>query len=178
MKLSRPILFLVACTLSLAAAAQWQWVDKTGRKVYSDRPPPFDIPEASIIKQPRGARNVSVSNATAALPGAAPAASAPARAASGLPKLSGKDTELEAKKKQAEQEEAAKKKAADDKLAADQAQNCERAKASLATLNSGRRIQQSNAQGDREIMTDEARAAEVKRTQEVISRDCGGGNPK
>ena len=173
MKLSRPILFLLACTLSLAAAAQWQWVDKTGRKVYSDRPPPFDIPEANIIKQPRGARSVPTNAATASLPGASSPASAPAKAANGLPKLSGKDTELEAKKKLAEQEEAGKKKAADDKLEAEKAQNCERAKIGLATLNSGRRIQQANAQGDREIMSDEARAAEVKRTQDIISRDCG-----
>ena len=174
MKQLRPILFLLACTLSLAASAQWQWVDKTGRKVYSDRPPPFDIPESSIIKQPRGARNVSGTAASPALADASSTASAPAKAANGLPKLSGKDTELEAKKKQAEQEEASKKKAADERLAAEKAQNCERAKISMATLNSGRRIQQANAQGEREIMTDEAREAEVKRTQEIISRDCGG----
>ncbi|MBC7435174.1 MAG: DUF4124 domain-containing protein [Bdellovibrionales bacterium] len=174
MKLSRPILFLLACTLSLAAAAQWQWIDKTGRKVYSDRPPPSDIPDASIVKQPRNARNLAVNAATAPLPGASGAASAPGRAASGLPRLSGKDTELEARKKQAELEEAGKKKAADDKLAADKAQNCDRAKTGLLTLNSGRRIQQSNAQGEREIMSDEARAAEVKRIQEIITRDCSG----
>ena len=181
MKLSRPILFLLACTLSLAAAAQWQWIDKTGRKVYSDRAPPSDVPDASIVKQPRNARSLAV-NATAAaaapLPGASGAASAPARAASGLPRLSGKDTELETKKKQAEQEEAARKQAADEKLAADKAQNCERAKNSLATLNSGRRIQTSNKQGEREVMTDEARAAEVKVTQDVINRDCGGPKPQ
>lgn len=176
MKLSRPILFLVACTLSLAAAAQWQWVDKTGRKVYSDRPPPADIPEKSILKQPAGARSTPVAAPAPPAAGAsaaAGAASAAARAAASAPKLTGKDAELEAKKKQAEAEEAARKKAAEDKLAADRAQNCERAKGNLKMLQSGRRMQQTNAKGEPEIMTDETRAAETKRTQDIINQDCG-----
>jgi len=177
MKLSRALLLLVACTLPLAASAQWQWVDKTGRKVYSDRPPPADIPEKSILKQPgSGARSAPAAAAPApsgSASAAVAAASAGVKAAASAPKLSGKDAELEAKKKQAEQEEANKKKAAEDKLAADRAQNCDRAKGNLKMLQSGRRMQQTNAQGEPEIMTDETRAAETKRTQEIIASDCG-----
>jgi hypothetical protein len=32
--------------------AQWQWIDKDGRKVYSDRSPPSDIQEKNILKRP------------------------------------------------------------------------------------------------------------------------------
>ncbi|MES2976390.1 MAG: DUF4124 domain-containing protein [Pseudomonadota bacterium] len=176
MKLSRPILFLVACTLSMAATAQWQWVDKTGRKVYSDRPPPSDIPEKSILKQPGSGRAMPTAAPAAPAAGASAAAapaSAAVRAAASAPKLTGKDAELEAKKKQAEQEEAAKKKAAEDKVAADRAQNCERAKGNLKMLQSGRRMQQTNAQGEPEIMTDDTRSAETKRAQDIIAQDCG-----
>ncbi|HZY15413.1 MAG TPA: DUF4124 domain-containing protein, partial [Ramlibacter sp.] len=39
----RLILLVLACSVPLAAAAQWQWLDKDGRKVFSDRAPPPDI---------------------------------------------------------------------------------------------------------------------------------------
>ena len=179
MKPSRLILFIAACTLSLAASAQWQWVDKTGRKVFSDRPPPADIPEKSILKQPAGARNPTpgptpapVAAAESASPQAPASAARPAVSAASAPRLTGRDAELETKKKQAEAAEAAKRKVAEDKLAADRAQNCDRAKINLTTLQSGRRMQQTNAKGETEFMSDEARAAEVKRMQELISTDC------
>ena len=40
MKLLRTSLFVLACAAAPLAFAQWQWVDKTGRKVYSDQAPP------------------------------------------------------------------------------------------------------------------------------------------
>ena len=42
----------LACMLPLLAQAQWQWIDKDGRKVFSDRAPPSDIPDKNILKQP------------------------------------------------------------------------------------------------------------------------------
>ena len=168
MMISRLFLLLVASLLPLAASAQWQWLDSAGKKVFSDRPPPAEIPDKNIIRQPRvGARSEAAAPVAAAASAAAKLASAP--------KLSGKDSELEAKKKQAEQEEAAKKKADEEKLAADRASNCTAAKGNLASMQSGRRMQRTNANGEPEIMTDEARAAEAKRMQEVIARDCVGG---
>ncbi|MBX3660076.1 MAG: DUF4124 domain-containing protein [Ramlibacter sp.] len=147
--------------------AQWQWLDKDGRKVFSDQPPPPDVPAAKILKQPGGRSMVSAPAETdkAASPAAKPA-SAPA------PKLSGKDKELEEKKKQAEQEEATKKKAEEEKAAAARAKNCERAKQSLAALNSGERIRRANAKGEMEFMGDKERAAEIQRVQEIASNEC------
>ena len=166
------------CALALTAttaSAQWQWVDKDGRKVFSDRSPPADIVEKDILKRPPGATRASP--AVLAVDSAAKPegiASAPALKASGAsaPKLSGKDAELEAKKKKAEAEEAAKKKIEDDKAAKVKAENCERAKTGLATLQSGVRMSSVNAKGEREIFDDAKRASETQRAQQVIDSTC------
>ena len=48
MKMHKLLLLAVACTWALGAAAQWQWIDKDGRKVFSDRPrQPKSPPTAS-----------------------------------------------------------------------------------------------------------------------------------
>ncbi|WP_157774172.1 DUF4124 domain-containing protein [Paracidovorax citrulli] len=39
MKLHRLLVLACACSWALGASAQWQWIDKDGRKVFSDRPP-------------------------------------------------------------------------------------------------------------------------------------------
>ena len=166
------------CLLALTAGtafAQWQWVEKDGRKIFSDRPPPSDIQEKDILKRPSGAMRAAAAPAltadTASLARPVTAVSPPALKAS-APKLSGKDAELEAKKKKADEEEAAKKKVEDDKLAKSKADNCERAKTGLATLQSGVRMSSVNARGEREIFDDAKRASETKRAQEVIDSSC------
>lgn len=49
--------------IASSSMAQWQWLDRSGRKVFSDRPPPADISEKNIIKRP-GAAPVTVINDT------------------------------------------------------------------------------------------------------------------
>ncbi len=174
------ILALAGWAFALSAAAQYQWVGKDGRKVFSDRPPPSDIQEKDILKQPGGRRValpvIPVETAEAASGNTA--AAAPAAAAAkpkpdpNAPKISGKDVELEAKKKKLAEEAATKKKAEDEKIALAQADNCERAKKAVATFQSGVRIASTNAKGEREIMDDSAKAAEIKRMQAVVDRDC------
>ncbi|MES2878339.1 MAG: DUF4124 domain-containing protein [Pseudomonadota bacterium] len=163
--------FLVgaACLVSLAASAQWQWIDKDGRKVFSDRAPPGDISDKNILKRP-GARatSASVTAEPAAITAAAPAPQETASA----PKLSGVDKELAEKKKKAEEAEAAKRKAEEEKILKAKIENCARAKQAKTSFDSGMRIARTNAQGEREVMDDAARAAEVKRIQAVIDSDC------
>ena len=168
------ILAIAGGAFSATALAQWQWIDKDGRKVYSDRSPPSDIPEKNILKMPRGAKGKSVEVTPVDDPAAAPtaAASAATKTAANLPKLTGKDAQLEAKKKQAEDEEAAKKQADQERVAKAKAENCERAKKSLAGLQSGQRVPITNAKGERDYMDDNARAAEIKRTQGIVGSDC------
>ena len=180
MKTHKLLLLAVACTWAVGAAAQWQWIDKDGRKVFSDRPPPQEIPEKSILKQPGG----GASRAALPAPAAPAAESAPANTAEGTAaaasasKLAasapgaGKDKALEEKKAQAEAAEAAKKKAEEEKLAKAKAENCNRARLARAAFDSGRPITQSNAQGERIFLDEAGRAAEVKRIDGVIASDC------
>lgn len=170
----RALFLALACgSFALTAFAQWQWIDKDGRKVYSDRSPPADILEKNILKRPGGfARAAAVPEpSTGAADPASPAVSAAAGKAS-APKLSGKDAELETKKKQAENEDAAKKKIEEEKLAKSNAETCERAKKYLGTLQSGVRIGTTNTKGEREIMDDAKRAEESKRTQGIVDGNC------
>jgi len=171
MNLSRVFLFGVACLMSMSAMAQWQWIDKDGRKVFSDRPPPADTPDKNILKQPAGRSPAAVLPAAAVAPTTDTGAAAP-QTAGIAPKLSGKDKELEEKKKQAEDAQAAKKKAEEQKVAQAKADNCTRARQSKAGLDSGMRIASTNDKGERVIMDDTARAAETQRVQSIINSDC------
>ena len=169
MKPIRLLLVAAAFALPAAAFAQWQWVDKNGQKVFSDQPPPADIPASSILKGPGMAKG-SATAGTPPTPAAAPAPVAAAQPA--VPKLTGKDKALEEKKKAAEAAEAEKKKQQEEELQAMRADNCKRAKASKAMFDSGVRVARTNEKGEREIMDDNQRAAEVKRLEGLIAKDC------
>lgn len=170
MKPYRLFLLALACSWALGAHAQWQWLDKDGRKVFSDRPPPHDVPEKSILKRPGQAAAPAAPSADAADSAAAPATAA--RPAASVPRASGVDKELEEKKQQAEAAEAAKKKAEEERMARQRADNCRRARQSKATFDSGIRVATTNAKGEREILDDNARAAEGKRLDGIIASDC------
>ena len=187
---------LVATSLWAGSAmAQWTWLDKDGRKVYSDTAPPAEILEKNIIKRPggqAGAANSAANSAAAAkakvitdgvasdqtisagqpgTPAAQPGASAPQASASG-PKLSSVDKELEKKKKEKEDAEAAKKKEEEQRVTKAKIENCARAKTAKTTLDSGVRIGVTNTKGERDIMDDTARASEAKRVQGIIDSSC------
>lgn len=155
---------------STMAHAQWQWIGKDGRKVFSDQAPPAEVLEKNILKRPGGS-NAAPAAVAAAATAAAGAAPAPRPAASG-PRLSGKDAEIEKKKKEAAEAEEAKKKEEDEKFAKAKADNCERAKRSLANLTSGARIQTQNDKGEREFISDAKRAQDTARAQDLISSEC------
>ncbi|KQP38782.1 hypothetical protein ASF44_10045 [Pseudorhodoferax sp. Leaf274] len=164
------LLFMLGTALSMPVAAQWMWRDAAGKPVFSDRPPPADIPDKNVLQRPSGA-------ARAVAPAPAPAAataSAPAATATPTP-AGGQDKELEQRRQQAEAAEAARQKAAQEVQARARADNCARARQNKASLDSGIRITRTNAQGEREFLDDAQRAAEASRTQEIIARDCAPG---
>lgn len=173
----RPLRLAARATLTLAFAltlpaawGQWGWVDNSGRKVFSDVAPPASIPDKNIIKRP-GNSTLAPAPAAEAVPnGSATASVAPATPAT--PKVADKDPELEARKKQAEAAEEAKRKAEEERIARAKADNCERARKSKGTLESGVRIATTNAKGEREFMDDKARAAEMQRIEAAIRSDC------
>ncbi|MBK6612838.1 DUF4124 domain-containing protein [Ottowia sp.] len=155
MKPARALLIGWTLAASTAVTAQYQWIDPDGRRVFSDRPPPAEVPARNVLSQPRGASTV-----------AARAAPAPAQYPAGV------DKALEEKKKQADAAEAARKKAEETKLATARADNCKRAQSAKAGLDSGVRIARTNSQGEREILDDAQRAAERQRVQQIIASNC------
>jgi hypothetical protein len=165
MNLLRVTALALACALPAVSFAQWQWIDNNGRKVFSDQSPPADIPAKNIIKQP-GMKAPAPPEPVMA------AASQPAKPVLPSPKLSGKDKQLEDRKKQAEAAEAEKKKALEEQAVAMRADNCHRAKRSKAMYDSGTRIARMNDKGEREFVDDATRAAESKRLDGIIASDC------
>lgn len=173
----------MACCTCMTAMAQWQWLDKEGRKVYSDRAPPGDVLEKDIIKRPGGVAKGSVKPQNSALLGSPqnpigsadpkPVAAVPAQAAASVPKLAaGVDKDLEQKKKQAADAEAAKQKAVEEQNTKLRIENCARAKQAKTNFESGVRIGRTNDKGEREVMDDAARAEELKRAQSAIDTNC------
>jgi hypothetical protein len=169
MKLLRLTLLGMALALPAAGFAQWQWIDKGGRKVFSDQPPPSDIPAKSILRQPGAAKSSTV---VPAAPAETASAAQMAKAAASAPKLSGKDKELEEKKKKADAAEAEKKKEKDEEIAKARSDSCERAKRAKSSFDSGIRITRMNSKGEQEFLTDAERAAETKRLEGIIANDC------
>ena len=151
--------------LTLPVQAQWKWRDKGGQTQYSDLPPPAGTADHDILLRPNSGQRKAV---VAAVPASG------ASAATGAPLLMPKasEPELEAKRRQVEQEQAAKKQAEEARMAAVRADNCSRAKSQMRTIDSGVRMARTNEKGEREILTDTARAAEAKRAREVITTDC------
>ena len=162
-------LALLSACLALPALAQWQWTDTEGKKVFSDRSPPPGTLDKNILKRP------GTAPVLAGLPadeGATAAAPAPAAVPAAAPRVTGKDVQLEAKKKQADDEASVKKKSEEEKTSKAKSDNCESAKRYLTTLDSGIRIATVNARGEREIMEDAQRAEAKKRTQGIAQSNC------
>ena len=171
MKMFAPLLAVVLACSVTTAFAQWQWIDKDGRKVFSDRAPPSDILDKDILKRPTVRAQATATVAPEATGTNTTATSAQAAAAS-APKISGVDKELEAKKKQAADLELAKRRVEEERITKAKIENCARAKQAKVTLDSGVRMAQINKAGEREVMDDAGRAAEVKRIQGIIDTDC------
>jgi hypothetical protein len=168
------VLLLACLALGLAApaAAQWKWRDKNGQMHISDLPPPHEVQDKDILQRPAAARKALVvsqaaSDAASAVPAAATSAGASAPAADN--RLA---AEAEARRAKAQQEEQARRKAVEDANAATRADNCQRARRMLATLDSGQRIARSNDKGEREVLDDKGRAEESARARAIVASDC------
>ena len=174
MKFAHWLVLGCVCLLPLSASAQWQWIDKSGKKVFSDQAPPPDIPEKNILRRAGSPPPARAGFSSAPAEGAASdeAAAPKAREAAAAPKPPAVDKELEEKTKKAQAEEKTKQAAEAEKNAKIKAENCDRARQGKATFDSGIRVAKVNAKGEREIMDDAARAAEQKRLQTIIESDC------
>jgi hypothetical protein len=151
-------LFAAIACCTVPAIAQWQWIDGQGRKVFSDRAPPADIPAKNILRSPGGARPAAPS----AVPGRRGQARGARRCGQGL----------EEQKRKMQEQEAAKPRPT----------SCKRKSSARTTAIVPGRPRQPwrraacshvNAKGERGFMDEAARDAEIKRADAVIASDCG-----
>lgn len=162
---------LTAAVLSIGLSApawcQWQWTDATGRKVFSDTAPPADIPDKNVLHRPGQKLPVPAANVVSNASTTPTAEDAAIKAANDK-----KAAALAAQKKQAEDAEKAKEKAQALKAAAAKADNCQRARRNLATLDTGRMLSTINDKGERVFMNEETRNAEKARLQQIAGQSC------
>lgn len=162
----RPAVFLLAGLLALPALADiYSWVDKNGVVHYADMPPATG--EVKVIQSSK--RKLTETGTTA--PPADDGASA-----------EGEDNEDPAKKaarEKALRERAARQAAMQDKAQqaaqrdnAERERFCDQAAGQLAGLKSGQRFVRFNAAGEREVLSDQARAEEIDRLEKQISENC------
>lgn len=147
------------------AVAQWKWRDSSGRVTASDLPPPATVPERDILTRPSDQRRVASAPKPAI---ATPAGAGP------VVRLASADTdpELEARRKRASEELKQQQRQAQASNDAARGENCSRARNQLAALADGQRMKRTNAQGEREVLDDNARAEEMQRARSVIASDC------
>lgn len=165
MNVQHLLLLVLWGTLSSTAQAQWQWLDDSGRKVFSDRPPPPSVPAQKVLHKPVGA-GVTQTPATTTTQKTGTSATTDTPA-------SGVDAELEKKKAEQEAEEARQKQAEEHKVALQRKENCDRAKRARDLMQSGQMLGHTNAQGERGFMSDATRKQELTRANQTISSDCG-----
>ena len=102
-------------------------------------------------------------------------ASIPLASAPAAPRPSA-DADLERRRRAEQAREAQARPAPEDpQLAARKRDNCSRARAQLAALESGQRMARVNEKGERTVLDDRARAEEARRAREIIAADCGPG---
>lgn len=142
------------------AHAQWAWKDDNGRVVFSDRPPPSGVKNDRIVRRP-GASSL-------------PSAPAPSESKNEKtqPPTTWAERDAEYKKRQTQRAEQEQKAADESRLAQQRQADCDRARGYLATLESGIRVVQYDAKGERVYIDDAKRDAEIARAKEVMGHSC------
>ncbi|HOB95650.1 MAG TPA: DUF4124 domain-containing protein [Aquabacterium sp.] len=163
--LSWSIAALALAAVQAPVLAQYTWRDARGQLHASDQPPPRDVADKDIIRRP-------ATRPAAATPGAAASGAASAPPARSAAASAPVDPELQQRRARAEQEAKAKAQAEEQRLAGQRAENCQRARAHLATLDSGTRLVRVDARGERVVLDDAARAREAAEARGVIASEC------
>ncbi|MEO8330947.1 MAG: DUF4124 domain-containing protein [Gallionella sp.] len=135
-----------------------KWVDENNRVHYSDQPPPGGDKSKKI----RSASDSKVSG---------DASSGTESNKSGEPK-SIAEREAELKKKQKEKQEAAGKSAQEKANKEANKENCTNAQSNLKALQSGVRMMEIDAKGERVYLGDEERQRRITKTEKDVSQLC------
>ncbi|WP_409415083.1 DUF4124 domain-containing protein [Comamonas sp.] len=172
------LLALAFSACSSSVFAQWQWIDETGRRVFSDRPPPAHISPQQIVKRPPGTPSATDKVIYPGMVDATPAPTAPAtQPAAVTPNTANakEDADNAAHDKAVEAQrkaEDAERKKQETQQAKARQENCQRARAAQASLQSGSLMAYVNEKGERGIMTEERRQSDLQRTQKIIKDNC------
>ena len=162
---------LLACAAG-SAAAQFVWIDASGTRQYSDRPPPASVPKNKILKEPsmelRNPRAADVEAAPAPAPGQATVAAVKDPAAAPKGPMTTAEKNADYIKRKTDQADKDKKAADEARDAADKAKNCERAQAYNRSLQSGERIATTDKNGEKSYISDDKRAQDARDTQRVL----------
>jgi hypothetical protein len=153
------IALAVAATGTVHAQA-YRWVDKSGHVGYGDTPPP----------------GVKATPLRAVVP-AAPSASAATQDANSdkdakRGPLTPAEQELDFRRRMKEAQAAAAKADKERRAAEEKKVNCETARQSLQTLESGQRIMRVDSKGERYFLNDSQRAQDTTRAREAVSQWC------
>jgi hypothetical protein len=154
----KPVLLAACLLVAWPTTAQiYEWRDARGMLNYSDRPPPGVA-----------AKLVRPGNSAAA----ADDASGDGSGEPQTPAWMERDREL--RERRAQTAEARARADEERRLAAVREADCKQARGQLMALESGQRISRFNERGEREILDDTARTAELARTRAWLDANCSG----
>jgi hypothetical protein len=149
--MKRIIVLAIAMALAPVATAQlYKYVDKDGKTVYSDQPPPNTA-----------SKQVNVQSGPAAAPAAGPKSAVE------------KDKELEKSRKEAREKQEKQAKAAQKEQQA--SERCAQAKRNVQGYTDGGRIAKYDDKGQRVFMDDAEIAASLERARREMAEACKNG---
>lgn len=150
------LLLAALIPLSVMAGQVFEWKDATGKKHYSDQPPP------GVDAKPVGIKTTA--------PRPSPPAGGGGQNAQAPKTWAERNDELG--KRQAEEREAQQEANQQANEEQRRAQVCASLKDQLQLLESGRRVQRMGENGEPVVLDDAARAEEINRTKADIERTC------
>ena len=164
---------LLILAASNAAFAQYAWIDDKGNKQYSDMPPPANISEKNILKAPGKTTRLPAASATMSDENSVADKEGDSKSDATTNKektaMTTAEKNADFKKRQAEQAEKEKKAADEEKRQADKKKNCANIRQYQTSLEGGDRIAQTNAKGERVLMSDEQRGKEIKENRQNMA---------
>lgn len=169
-RITRLALATALIAVTSIAQAQWLWVNEKGVKQLSDQPPPPNIPAKNILKAPRGQSISDLRRDLAATGNGDEAAPADAKAAPSNPKLAERNADYN--KRQKESSEKTAKAQEEAKRETEKKKYCADAKSNLGLLESGARISDTDANGERTFLSDDGRAQKIKEQRQSYDQTC------
>lgn len=141
---------IIVAVLLVATAANaeiYQWKDKNGKTIISDKPPTENVVEQKVTSDGSAAGNAATPKTAA-------------------------DREMEFRKRQKESQDKAEKTQKEQAAAAEKEESCANARRYLTTLESGERVALRDEKGERYFLDDAQRAQEIAKANRAVQANC------